>query len=534
MRKDAGWLAIPAAAFLLSSSVSLWSFLRHFEGGLSHEFCNYAEIGRNLASGKGLVTGMVYPFTLALLDARGIPFEGAAPVLDRFPLHAALNAAAIRLGGAEDAPVATLSILLLGLVAGGTSAAGLLLFGPLEAALAGAFVALNPSFQRAFVLWGQPDFGFAALVLALTLLLAEPAKGGAGRWLGAGALAGLAWLERANLSLWLPVFALWLGLRRGGPRRLAWFAAGAALCAAPAMLYYRSWYGSLTPPTASWNLAHHVIVDTPPWLHYRVFEPFETLSGHGHALARKFAHLLRLHLASLPSWWQMTLVFPAALLGAWELRREKDSPARRWAALAGAMLALQIVAFSFLRFETLGPRAGGRYFLWAAPAFFLLAAHAAKVWGTRLKRPALVPGLFAAAVLAVFLHGLGGAQGAPAYPKGVPVAKWPEFERLRAETPPDAVVATNLPGQVVWYAERAAIALPAEPADLLRIHARRPIHALLLSRLRLGELENTPAWRPLLAESRRLEAFAKAGGWKVARDFDTSVLLVPAKPRAPL
>lgn len=526
MRQGRRVLLLPVLAFLLSVSVSGWSFLRHFEGGLSHEFCNYAEIGRNIISGRGLTTGMVYPFTLAVLDARGVPFEGSAPVLDRFPLHAYLAAGAEALGGAHDGSLAALSVLLLGLTAALTAAAGLLLFGPAEAVLAGTFVALNPSFQRAFVLWGQPDFGFSALVLGLTLLLALTEEGGPGRWLGIGALAGLAWLQRSNLSLWLPVFLAWILLRRGGAARAAWFLAGAALCAAPALLYYRSWYGSFTPPTASWNLAHHVVVDTPPWLHYRVFEPFETLSSHGAALARKFLRFFWLHATSMPTWWQMTLVFPAAVLGGLELGREKDSPARRWASLAGLMLLVQVLAFSFLRFETLGPRVGGRYYLWAAPAIFLVAAHAATVVGRRLGRPVLVPGVFAAAVLATFLHGLSGPQGRPAYPQGVPPARWPELERLKEETAPGALVATNLPGQVVWYAERPAVALPAEPEDLLRIHARHPVAALLVTRLRLGELEHTPAWRPLLSDPRRLESFAERGGWRVAADLGTSVLLV--------
>src|SRR5438128_636449 len=117
-------LLIPAAAFALSCAVSAWSISRHFEGGLSHEFCNYAEIGRNLLEGKGLRTRMVYPYTLALLDQRGVPYDGFAPVLDRFPLQAWLTALSERVFGATDGAVLVLSASLLALTAALCAAAG--------------------------------------------------------------------------------------------------------------------------------------------------------------------------------------------------------------------------------------------------------------------------------------------------------------------------------------------------------------------------------------------------------------------------
>ncbi|MBI4348141.1 MAG: hypothetical protein HY553_14970 [Elusimicrobia bacterium] len=520
--------ALPLAAFLLSVGVSTWSFKRHFEGALTHEFCNYAEIGRNIVEGHGLRTRMVYPFTLALLDARGLSFDGLAPVLDRFPLQAALSGLVQGLLGVSDASVAALSALQLGLVAGGTAAAGLVLFGPVEAALAAALIALDPSFQRAFVLWGQPDFGFAALVLALTLLTATMDRRGALGAAAAGGIAALAWMQRPNLMLWLPLFAwsLWRG--KDGRRRLALFAASAFVCALPAMLYYRSWYGSLSPPTLSWNLAHHVVVDTPPWLHYRVFTLAECLERLPE-LSRKFFRYLFLQVRDLPGWWQMLLISPAAAAGAWRLSRGERAEARTWVALHGAMLALQLVAFSFLRFELLGPWVGGRYYLWAAPCLFLLGAHAAVAWGKAWGRPALVVGLFTGANLLIFLSGLASRQGPPAYPGGRYAADWPELGAVARLTAPDGLVATNLPGQVSWYARRSAVALPVDPADLLKIDERHPVDTILVSRLPLGELVNTPGWKPFVEDLGALQRFAAQRRWVPVKDFGSSILLVRAK-----
>ena len=523
-----GWsIAIPIVAFFASFAVSIWSISAHFEGGLSHEFCNYAEIGRNLTEGRGLRTRMVYPSTLALLDQRAVAFTGLAPVLDRFPLQAVLTAGAERLAGDRDGAVLGLSALCLAALAALTSAAGLALFGPWEAALAGAFVALDPAFQRGFVLWGLPDFGFAVLVLALTWLLAAPDELKTARTAAAGAVAGLAWLQRSNLLLWLPIFAWKLGRGKGGARRLLEFFGAACLVSLPALLYNRRWYGSMTPPTFAWNLAHHVLVDTPPWLQYRVFTAPEALA-HPSELSRKFLYYLWLHARELHGWWAMRLVFPVAVLGAWSVERDRRRRPRDWARLCGLMLVTQIVAFSFLRFELLGPWVGGRYYLWAAPTLFLLAAHAAAHLGKGAGFPLAAPLLFAAANLTLFLHGLLGPQGAPAHPAALRVDAWPEMTVLRS-LPEDCIVATNLPAQAAWYARRSAVALPAEPEDLLRIDARHPMDAVLVSTLTAAEPYNTPAWAALMADRRALAAFAVRGRWVVRRDFGTSVLLTREK-----
>ena len=69
------------AVFIISAAVSGWSVSRNFEGGLTHEFCQYSEIGRNIRAGEGLRSRMIYSSALATLDERGIPF--VLTLLDR-------------------------------------------------------------------------------------------------------------------------------------------------------------------------------------------------------------------------------------------------------------------------------------------------------------------------------------------------------------------------------------------------------------------------------------------------------------------
>lgn len=524
-----------AAAAAASLAVSFFSISRHFEGGVTWEFCHYAEIGRNLAEGRGYGTAMVPPYVLAWLDARGVPFDERtlAPVLDRFPLQAALSAAALRLAGGDDAAIAALAAGLLAACAAGTVLLGAALFSAEEGLAAGLLLAFNPSLQRAFVLWGLPDLAFLILAAAAAGLLAlepPPARRAALlRGAPAGALAALAWLARSNLVLWLPLFAwaLWRGPAGARGARAASFAAAFLAVSAPGWTYNLRWFGSVNPPTFAWNLAHHTVTDTPPWLAYGVVDAGTVLRDHLPELGRKFWRNLALYLRDFPALWQLHLAAPLALFAAWKLSRERaGSPAGRWAALMAAMLAVQVLVFSFLRYEAFGPLVKGRYLLWFMPAALLLAARGGMELGRALGRPRTGLALSAALNLAWFLSHLAGPQGLAAYPGRVRPAAWPEIAAAAEATAPGLIV-TNLPGPVVWYARRAAVALPATPGDLARIAARRPVSAVLLSRLPIGELPQTPAWLPYAAAGAGGAELWKRLGFRVQRDFGTSLLLVP-------
>ncbi|PIU19980.1 MAG: hypothetical protein COT18_04770 [Elusimicrobia bacterium CG08_land_8_20_14_0_20_59_10] len=516
------------AVFIISAAVSGWSVSRNFEGGLTHEFCQYSEIGRNIRAGEGLRSRMIYSSALATLDERGIPFEEYNPVLDRFPLPAWLTAAAQALFGETDAAALILSVLALAALAAGTAYIAGLLLGPGAALAAGLIVALCPTLQRGFILWGLPDLGFAAITLAaiglLISLRRNPAPGI--YWAIAGIAGGLAWLYRSNFMLWLPLLALWI-YKRGGPadggrarNRLLWWTGGFLLAAAPGLANNLHWYGSINPPTMPWNLAHHVITETPPWLHYRVFTPGETLHQ-PLLLAGKWFTLLWQHLKSWPALWQFHLVWPAAAWGAarlWRKRRE-ESAAFEGAAVYLAMLALQVCVFCFLRFEELGPLAGGRYYLWFIPAAAILAVRGAG----DLK---LLPrGIYFAAVLAFAAWWLVSPQGKTAYPGGLPVKDWPELREAALAAGEHGLVATNLPGQVVWYARRRSLHLPSYPADLEAIMRKHKVDAVLLTRLPLGEPECLPGWRAIATDPKALKEFSLKNGFTRYKDLGTSVLL---------
>lgn len=533
------FLLLGAVPVLLSLAVSLRSISRHFEGGVTWEFCHYGEIGRNLLETGAYRTREVTPWTLALLDARGIPFDAAhpAPVLDRFPLQAALSALAEKLGGADDAALAALSALLMAGCVAAAFAAGLIFFSAAEALTAASLLALDPSFQRGFVLWGYPDFGFLILtVLAAVVLCAEnpeeTSTASSVRLALAGALAGAAWLARSNFILWLPLFlwAAWRGPRGARTRGAAWFAAAFIAAAAPGWIYNLRWFGGINPPTLGWNLADRVIPGPEPWLAYRTYAVGEIVTGHAPALARKFFDLLARYLRDLPGLWQLQPAFAAAAVGAWSLfgerRARAEAPARRWTLLALGMLAGQILVFSFLRHETLGAHVGGRYLLWFAPALLLLACRGALRIGRAFGRPRAGLALFALVTVGWFARFWSQPQGGETYPGGARVADWPEL-RAAAALPDDGLIVTNLSTQVAWYARRPAVALPATPEDLSAIMARHRVSAVLISRLSVGELAQTPAWRPYAADpAGAARELWRRLGFRLARDYGTAALLV--------
>lgn len=536
MRRAAALAALGAAAVALSLAVSLASIARHYEGAVTWEAAQYAEIGRNLLETGLWRTRAVTPWTLAALDARGEAFDTAhpAPVLDRFALQSLLCAAAERLAGADDAANAALSALLMAGAVAATYAVGVLFFSVEEALAAALLLALDPSFQRGFVLWGYPDFGFLILVvLAGSALCAgragESSSARGARLALAGALAGGAWLARSNFELWLPLWAwaLWRGARGTRARDAALFSAAFVAVCAPAAVYDLRHFGGLNPPTLAWDLADKVMTPSQPWLYYRVYSPWEVLVGHAPALARKFLALSALYLRGLPWLWQMTPAFGSALIGAWSLVRGRQEPARRWSLLMAAMLAAQIAAFSFLRFETLGAHVGGRYLLWFAPAELLLAARGARAlarrWGLERGGPVLLA-LLCAAWFSGFWRQ---PQGGSTYPGGLGAARWPQWDALAAVG--DGLIVSNMPAQVAWYARRAAVALPAEPEDLARIAARHEVSAILIFRIGAGELAQTPKWIAAAADpSGAGRAQWSRLGYRSERDWGSAVLLTPA------
>ena len=87
---------------VLSLVVSHLAYAALFSGGATFEFCQYAEVARNLFEGKGLVTRVFWPGELAVLAEAGKGAAEYAPPMSRYPLAAAWTAVWLLLGGGGD------------------------------------------------------------------------------------------------------------------------------------------------------------------------------------------------------------------------------------------------------------------------------------------------------------------------------------------------------------------------------------------------------------------------------------------------
>jgi hypothetical protein len=500
------------------------------------EFCQYAEIGRNLVERGRFETGLVEPMALAWIDARGLGgHAGHWPVINRFPLPCLMTALAWRLFGDADVGLACVHGLGMALLVGLTAAQAARRFGAGFALVAIALAALNPTWFGFFVLLGLPDVWFAVFMLGWLQLTARclgkvPGTGvrGADPDLGAGLtfglMSGLLYLSRFNAVLFVAPALLALLLRRGW-RAFGAALVGLALTTGPWLVWQKLTLGVWQVSIYSaWNLFDGIgVFKIEPWVHYTEPNTRELLLTHGGELFEKWwRNLTTVIPVRFWTLWHFHLVLPLALIGA--LRGGKRSPPSSIEPMGGpdaapapngtmdrlalAFMVWQLLVFSALRleFESRLSPFHGRYFFWyAAPA--LLAALGALERLTRWNRTAgiTVTALVLAGQLAVYGHTWVSWVNTNREPGNASsnIGRDPIIGMLREELRADLVTASNNPQFVAFQGRRPAISFPANPDELERINTRSPtpVSYLFLSTL-MNSIQMSEGWRSLIDPAR--------------------------------
>lgn len=289
------------------------------------EFCQYAEIGRNLALDQTYDTRLVEPMALAVIDRDRVGSVAERwPVVNRYPLPCFVIAGLMSLFGPGDMAAAWSNGLAISLLAMLCYAVARAWYGPGWAAVVAILFLANPSFYGEFVLLGTPDVWFAVIFFAQLIVWSriEPAQSPAERprlgWaLGLGLLSGLAYLARFNATMFLAVQVAAL-LRWKRWREALVFVVTTALFTLPLMVYnwqhfHRPWVSIYS----SWNLLDDIgAYQVEPWLYYRVPRLWAELADHGEGLAKKFAtNLFEVVPHRIWSLWRLDLLLPLALLG---------------------------------------------------------------------------------------------------------------------------------------------------------------------------------------------------------------------------
>ncbi len=516
-------LAVAAAA---QGMQLLYCYLRFFSGR-TYEFCHYGEIGRRIATGHGFSTQVALPGTLAVYDKLGVAYNGGWPVLDRFPLYAYWVAAFVRVLGANDTAVLAAAGVAYSMVAALVFWLGRWLVDTRTGLLAAVLFMLSPRLLY-FTEGGYTCFLFAAATVGAAAvassLLTRPGRGVAGRVLAAGVLSVLAWLTRQNFMIWTPLLAGVIAVASPKGKRVLWCGVYVGICAAGAapMLAYNSmrlgtpWL----PVTTHWNLAHLTVMPAEhlPWLQYRVFEPTAILRAHLPELLAKWPRLFfGGFVRDALFFWRMELVAAFFVVS---LFMAKSKRLATFLFLSVAMLAVQVVVFSFLRHESTG-----RYYVWLAPAMTVGASYAVLRLRNPRMRVAAVVVLVAYGLVQLFCY-VGPFWYRHHY-KGQPYG-WAldaNYAALDSLLPKGAMVMTNEPTQVAWYLSRPTVALPTKADDALAILSKHPVRFTYITRRLIGFREYG-AWQIAIRQAGGPGPFAKSIRGTLVKRFPDSSFLV--------
>jgi hypothetical protein len=450
---------------------------------LTFEFCQYAEIGRNLAVDGTFDTRLIEPMALALLDRDRIGEPAPRwPVVDRYPLPCLIVAGLMRLRGPDDTTAAWSNGLAISLLAALSYSLARSWYGPAWGAVVGLLFLANPVFYGEFVLLGTPDIWFA-LLLVLELLVwsrldldratnPRPAL----RWAFAlGLLGGLAYLTRFNVSLFLAIQAAVL------LRHRRWQEAGVmvlttAAVATPLFLY--NWHHFHRPVVAlysAWNLLDDIgayVVE--PWLYYRVPDIPRELLAHTGGLAVKFvANLFTVVPVKMWSLWQCEVLIPLALLAPLVLGRSPGA-AGRFMAWSIGLFALQLVVFSGLRLELTdrwSPH-NGRYFFWFAAPMVVFGVGTLRRWSSRSRWLRRLSIFLILAQLGLF--GVGWSELLSYHARRSNLGRDPIRRMLMQVVADGQVIASNQPQMTAWCCGLRSISLPADPTELDRVNRGSP------------------------------------------------------------
>jgi hypothetical protein len=419
--------------------------------GLRHvEAMDAAQVARHVAEGDGFTTSFLRPLSLARgASAAGQPDQYNAPL---YPLALAV---AFNVAGANDRTVAMVATLFGLLTAVLVFVLASRLLDRTAGVLAALLVSLNAGVLAAGV--SGTDVAMLGFTLVLLFLLIARHRGTVRSSALCGVAAALAYLtDYSALAVLVPAAAL-VALRSRASRwqHVAAMLVGFAVIAGPWLV--RDWVvagGPLSTPRARGVVAYSgsypstTLLRTPA---AATNAPLSFLGAHPREVAKKVLVNLGAAEARTASVLGLALL---VLLGL-ALFVDLGSPAAnrlKWGAVAaGALLALNL-AIGQPRFDVLYALVG------------VAAALGAVAFAATLRARQVAPGtqtVAAAALLClsafpVALSLLPGAR--PAKPDRS------SLEYLRNDLPRDAVVVTDSPWAVAWYAERTAVWLPQEPA----------------------------------------------------------------------
>jgi 4-amino-4-deoxy-L-arabinose transferase-like glycosyltransferase len=432
----------------------------------SGDACEYAEMGRRLATGEGFTTGVIYPAELRF---------GAGedkPAVMRPPAWPVALAAVFTITGPTETAAHALTGALFAGTAALTAALGTALGGPLVGVFAGIALTTTPAFLGlAMDPVSETPFAFLVTLAFLLFVRGRPA-------FAIGLVCGAAYLTRYNGLLLLPVFAV--GLWWPAPRSLR----PALLCCAGFAFVAVPWWirNLLVSGDPFYSLLQLNLYFSPHLtdLHdslYYVLEPDFDSKIAMHPVT-KFST----QLPSLLAGWPLASLNIAACAGL------------LLASVRGHAAALALVALALgTTFAVALGLPQGRYFVPLLPATLALGACGWQRYGSRLATPGL-----ALILLLPWLPSFPAPRDDLAMLTGYfdverhALREDPEraarerarYEELRRCLPDHSLVLAQGAARLVWETGAIAIYAPNHPTDFWKIVDRYSIDYVQMERWR--------------------------------------------------
>lgn len=448
---DRSAVRVRAVAFCLAwlvpcLAVQLWFFRTQFTGLVMVDAMDAAQVARHVSQGDGFTTSFIRPLSLGL-----VPRVTAHPDLNNPPLQPLILAVAFNLFGASDRTVGMVSLLFAVL----TTVMAYLLAVRLLDKYAGALAALLVTLTIGLLKAGVAGIGVSCTAFLLALLFfAVVQHRGTTRWSAlCGAIAALAYLTDYGVLLLAAVACGLVVLSQPASRlrHAALFAVGFLLINTPWAV--RNWSVAGSPiagmklySVAMWGATN------PTTTLYRQQSP----AGAG-PIAFAAGHLTEVIKKSLLNLNQLESMFATALgivllpLFGIALFTDLGSVAAnrlKWALLLGLVLAGLSAAVGRPRFDFVYSALGVVAALGATGVVLVLRSR--NIGSTA--RAGAVAALLAVSAYPISLNALPGSR--PAKPDHR------SAEYIGKALPATAIVATDQPWSVAWYADRTAVWLP--------------------------------------------------------------------------
>jgi len=431
-----------------------WFFSSHFTGIRIPDAMDAAQVGRNISDGHGFTTSIVRPFSLAKA-----PRVERHPDLYNAPVYPFLLAIGFNLFGATERAMILLSIALALLTVILTYLLASRLLGPPAGALAALLVGLHPGLLKAT----HTGLNVAATAFFLTLLFYLIVRHpGARRWsVLSGVAFGVLYLtDFAALLFVIPAAALVYALQRSERlRHVGLFLVGSFAAVAPWLVRNFLVAGSPFAGLRSYQLAMNTGTYPLSSLYRHVSSSLDNtpaltfVFGHYREVARKtLTNLVALE-TTLPMLLGMVLLPLFGLALVLDLRSRAGN-GLKWAFLAGLVLVSLNLAAGEGMYDLLYGTAGITAALGATAFVLVLRERHIGV------RPAAVgtAAVLCLAALPIALLAVPGRRPSPPDRQN--------WEYLGRALPANAIVLTDQPWAVAWYANRTAIWIPqASPPE---------------------------------------------------------------------